>query len=75
MEDLIEKYDKEIAKLKELHDLEKNNLIKNYEKKIKDMQDELTNKLQKGLEDLNMRNQETVTFIYTLLLIDKILSR
>jgi len=59
----MDKYEKTIEKLKQSFQVEKNDLTNSYEKKIRDLQEEVIKKLEKALEEANLKNQEGVKII------------
>lgn len=56
----MDKYEKALEKLKQNFNNEKTQLINSYEKKIKELQEEVIKKLEKALEEANLKNQEGV---------------
>jgi hypothetical protein len=60
---MMDRYEKEIEKLKHYFEIEKNSLINSYEKKINELKDDVIKKLEKALEEANKKNQEGVNII------------
>jgi hypothetical protein len=59
----MDKYEKALEKLKQNFENEKSTLINTYEKKIKELEEEVIKKLQKALEEANLKNQEGVMIL------------
>jgi hypothetical protein len=63
----MEKYEKDLEKMKHYFEIEKNSLINLYEKKIAELNDDVIKRLQKALEDANLKNQQGVKINFLLL--------